>query len=122
MRSGDGSTESRKMKGRASVTDGIPASLPALVLATKLLRRAGDVDVDPVPASVAAVADRAYEDSDDRGELLLALDVNGPAGETRSESRILTLFADRQRELEVRHDHLGAPGLGVAADLSHLRR
>lgn len=43
-------------KQRASVTDGIPASLPALVLAGKLLRRAAGVDVVPVPSDAAAAA------------------------------------------------------------------
>ena len=61
-------------KGRASVTDGIPAALPALVLAAKVLRRAGDVDVAPVPDEVAAVSARAYDAVDgDVGDLLLAL-------------------------------------------------
>ncbi|HET7902421.1 MAG TPA: MazG family protein [Candidatus Nanopelagicales bacterium] len=43
-------------KGRASVTDGIPVSLPALVLAGKLLRRAADVDAAPVHPGAAAAA------------------------------------------------------------------
>jgi XTP/dITP diphosphohydrolase len=66
-------------KGRASVTDGIPSALPALVLAAKLLRRAADLDVAPVPASVASVADRAIDEvaGDETegaaGDLLLAL-------------------------------------------------
>ena len=61
-------------KGRASVTDGVPIALPALVLATKLLRRAGDVDVAPVRPAVAEVAGRAYDDTaGDAGALLLGL-------------------------------------------------
>ena len=68
-------------KQRDSVTDGIPVSLPALVLAGKLLRRAADVDVEPVPVDATAVAASALDaltaSRRDRstayGELLLAL-------------------------------------------------
>jgi tetrapyrrole methylase family protein/MazG family protein len=40
-------------RGRTSVTDGIPARLPALMLATKLARKAHAVGVDPHEAGVA---------------------------------------------------------------------
>jgi XTP/dITP diphosphohydrolase len=62
-------------KGRESVTDGIPASLPALVLAAKLLRRTADVDdVEWVAPEVEAAAERALDAVDgDVGDLLLAL-------------------------------------------------
>ena len=72
-------------KQRDSVTDGIPVSLPALVLAGKLLRRAADVEVSPVvPETSAAVrlalAALGAPGADDRegraaayGELLLAV-------------------------------------------------
>jgi XTP/dITP diphosphohydrolase len=61
-------------KGRESVTDGIPTALPALVLAAKLLRRASDVEVAPVPEEVEVASDRAYDAVDGQvGELLLAL-------------------------------------------------
>ncbi|MFN8158608.1 MAG: MazG family protein [Candidatus Nanopelagicales bacterium] len=68
-------------KQRDSVTDGIPMSLPALVLAGKLLRRAADVDVEPVPAdathAAASALDALTASRRDRstayGELLLAL-------------------------------------------------
>jgi XTP/dITP diphosphohydrolase len=62
-------------KGRESVTDGIPSSLPALVLAAKLLRRSVDVaDVERVAPEVAAAAERALESVDGEvGDLLLAL-------------------------------------------------
>ncbi len=62
-------------KGRESVTDGIPTSLPALVLAAKLLRRTADVDrIETVAAEVDAAAERALEAVDgDVGDLLLAL-------------------------------------------------
>ena len=62
-------------KGRESVTDGIPGSLPALVLAAKLLRRSADVaDVDWVAPKVEDAVERALEAVDgDVGDLLLAL-------------------------------------------------
>ena len=62
-------------KGRASVTDGIPEALPALVLAAKLLRRSSHVaGVDAVSPAVQAAADRAVDEVDGEvGDLLLAL-------------------------------------------------
>ncbi len=43
-------------KGRRSVTEGIPAALPALMLTTKLARKARSVGLDPAPVMGAAVA------------------------------------------------------------------
>ncbi len=43
-------------KGRRSVTEGIPASLPALMLTTKLARKARAVGVEPDRADAAQVA------------------------------------------------------------------
>jgi tetrapyrrole methylase family protein/MazG family protein len=40
-------------KGRRSVTEGIPAGLPALMLTTKLARKARSVGVEPYPAGAA---------------------------------------------------------------------
>ncbi|MBI1379416.1 MAG: MazG family protein [Frankiales bacterium] len=62
-------------KGRDSVTDGIPAALPALVLAAKLLRRSRDVaDVEPLPQDVTAAAASALDaTAGHEGDLLLAL-------------------------------------------------
>ena len=60
-------------KGRTSVTDGIPASLPALVLAAKLLARSETIDA-PLPAEAAASEVLAGIDSEsDFGELLIGL-------------------------------------------------
>lgn len=63
-------------KGRESVFDGIPAHLPALLFATKVVKKAGTVGVDlptevatPTRASAAAVAD---PDEATVGALLLA--------------------------------------------------
>lgn len=60
-------------KGRDSVTDGIPPSLPALVLAAKLLARSEGLAV-PVPAEAQAraIVDAAG-DEEHLGELLLGI-------------------------------------------------
>jgi tetrapyrrole methylase family protein/MazG family protein len=44
-------------KGRSSVTEGIPAALPALMLATKLARKARAVGLEPDDATAAETAD-----------------------------------------------------------------
>jgi XTP/dITP diphosphohydrolase len=53
----------RDQKGRSSVFDGIPAALPSLLYADKVLRKAADLGVVVEPAAV----------EDDLGELLLGL-------------------------------------------------
>lgn len=63
-------------KGRASVTEGIPEALPALLRAHKLLSRSANVDVDP--PSGFAEAQALLEEGDvstspEYGDLLLAL-------------------------------------------------
>jgi XTP/dITP diphosphohydrolase len=45
-------------KGRASVLDGIPAALPALALADKVVGRAARVGVEPAPGGSDSVGDR----------------------------------------------------------------
>lgn len=60
-------------KGRASVTDGIPASLPALVLAAKLLARSESIDVDVPRRAQAQALVEEFQSEDDLGEMLLAL-------------------------------------------------
>jgi tetrapyrrole methylase family protein/MazG family protein len=65
----------RTEKGRASVTEGIPAALPALVYASKLARKARSVGVEPHDrdageaaadlAALAHVAERATPHPDD---------------------------------------------------------
>ncbi len=66
----------RSEKGRASVTEGIPAALPALVYASKLARKARSVGVEPHDdratshaaaelAALARLAERATPQPDD---------------------------------------------------------
>jgi MazG family protein len=65
----------RSEKGRASVTEGIPAALPALVYASKLARKARSVGVEPHDrdaseagadlAALASLAERATPHPDD---------------------------------------------------------
>jgi tetrapyrrole methylase family protein/MazG family protein len=56
----------RAEKGRASVFDGIPKALPALLYASKVLRKSETLGVDGPPAAVGG-------DADDLGDALLAL-------------------------------------------------
>jgi XTP/dITP diphosphohydrolase len=68
-------------KGRASITDGVPQALPALVLAAKLMSRAKRVEVEPAAGDAAAAAASAVAsvaatrpDAESAyGDLLLAL-------------------------------------------------
>jgi XTP/dITP diphosphohydrolase len=63
-----------KEKGRASVTDGIPESLPALVRAAKLLARSASLDLPAVPAQAAAESTlKNVQSEEEFGALLLAL-------------------------------------------------
>ena len=69
-----------KEKGRTSVTDGVPGSLPALAHATKLLTRAehGSVDVEPASAPATERANAllgAELDEQTVGDTLLAIAV-----------------------------------------------
>jgi XTP/dITP diphosphohydrolase len=61
-------------KGRASVTEGIPEALPALLRASKLLARSARLDV-PLPADSNPAPDAAagLADEDAYGDMLLAL-------------------------------------------------
>ena len=112
----------RSEKGRASVTEGIPAALPALVYASKLARKARSVGVEPHDrdageaaadlAALAQVAERASPHPDDPlvrderverqiGELLFAM-VNlaqrvGVDAEQALRARALVLRDDIRR-------------------------
>lgn len=60
-------------KGRASVTDGIPAALPGLMYAAKHLSRSASIAVDVPGYESADTALRAVEDEDGLGEFLLGV-------------------------------------------------
>ena len=53
----------REEKGRESVLDGIPATLPALARAAKTLRRASSVDLAPEPPAEGPADDEALGDA-----------------------------------------------------------
>jgi XTP/dITP diphosphohydrolase len=63
-------------KGRASVTEGIPEALPALLRASKVLARSEHLDI-PLPEAVDLAAD--VEDEEAFGDLLLTLVAAGRA-------------------------------------------
>jgi XTP/dITP diphosphohydrolase len=90
-------------KGRASVTDGIPSTLPALVHAGKVLSRsAGLADgLAPLPGQEAAAAAMSTVTSADAfGELLLALVAEGRSRGFDAESA--ARVATRRRITEIR--------------------
>lgn len=64
-------------KGRDSVFDGIPAALPALLYATKVLKKAGTVglDVGQVAPTLAAAVEAVNSEADEEafGQLLLSV-------------------------------------------------
>ena len=63
-------------KGRASVTEGIPEALPALLRASKVLARSEHLDI-PLPETVDPAA--GIEDEEALGDLLLTLVASGRA-------------------------------------------
>jgi tetrapyrrole methylase family protein/MazG family protein len=80
-------------KGRASVFDGIPSSLPALLYATKVLRKASSVGVEHAPGAVG----------DDVGARLLDLVAEARAEGIDAEAALraaATELADRARAVE----------------------
>ena len=80
-----------KEKGRESVTDGIPAALPALVHAGKVLSRSATLGERlpdlPVQASAAAVMEQMLTEAD-FGDLLLALVAAGRGRDWDAESAL----------------------------------
>ncbi len=88
-------------KGRASVFDGIPAQLPALLYAAKVHQKAGTVGMDlaaEVPSTDAAAAAAAARPGDDTiGALLLAAIGLARTADVDSESA-LRLAATRLRD------------------------
>ena len=59
-------------KGRESVLDGIPLTLPALAVAQKVVRRAAGLDIEPEPASVSVPE---VSDDESLGDFLMAVAV-----------------------------------------------
>lgn len=97
-----------KEKGRESVTDGIPAALPALVHAGKVLSRSATLGerLPALPASEAAgQAMAAIEDEAAFGDLLVALVGEGRARGFDAETAVRV--ASRRRIAAIR----GAEGL-----------
>ncbi len=123
-------------KGRRSITEGIPDALPALMLATKLARKAGSVGLDPSKgaderarsslAALAAAAGRAAPAApgpddpiaagvgaleDEVGELLLAVATlaqrSGIDAEQALRRRALTLRAEVREAEGVPDQHRG---------------
>ena len=92
-----------KEKGRESVTDGIPAALPALVHAGKVISRSATLGERLPALSAAEAAERALDGVDDEhayGDLLLALVA---AGRDRGlDAETATRMAARRRIAEIR--------------------
>jgi XTP/dITP diphosphohydrolase len=96
-------------KGRASVTDGIPAALPALVHAGKVISRSAALG-EALPALPSDAAARsAMADVDDEeafGDLLMALVA---AGRDRGyDAETATRLASRRRMAVIRETEAGA--------------
>jgi tetrapyrrole methylase family protein / MazG family protein len=65
----------KEEKGRASVMDGVPGNLPSLLYATKILRKAASLDLEPelVRGGVLDGFDSQRDDHEQLGDLLLAV-------------------------------------------------
>lgn len=90
-------------KGRASVTDGIPSALPALVHAGKVISRSASLGERLPPLSAAANASAAMATVSDEGEfgaLLLALVAAGR--ERGFDAETAARLASRRRIAEIR--------------------
>ncbi len=113
-------------KGRRSVTEGIPAGLPALMLATKLVRKARAVGLEPDATSAEqtartlALVTRRAEDTEPRADDPLA----GDGDDMEAVGELLFAVADlaqrlgvdaeqalRDRALSLRADILTAEGV-----------
>jgi XTP/dITP diphosphohydrolase len=85
-------------KGRDSVTDGIPAALPALVLAAKLMSRSKLVDVEIVPPRAGQVAEQAVDELG-YGELLLAIVAKARADGIDAEAELRASVRDYRERI-----------------------
>ncbi len=99
----------RAEKGRASVMDGVPAALPALIRAQKAVRKAATVGVDPPGAAPVA---------GDLGEALFGLAAAAQAAGVDAEEalrRRTDAFVATVRAAEVSGPVSGGDGTGSAA-------
>lgn len=109
----------RREKGRASVMDGIPPTLPALAFATKVLGKAQTVLGDAVPGARQSATGSdgvASNRSDDEvGQLLLAIVAEARADGIDAEQALRSTakrLADSVRSVEAAE--AGADGVGTA--------
>jgi XTP/dITP diphosphohydrolase len=98
-------------KSRESVLDGVPAGLPALLLASKLLDRArhGGVETPAAAPEVTAVAEQAISElgAERLGELLLALVATGHSHGVEADPALRSAL--RSFEEHVRQQERPAP-------------
>lgn len=90
-------------KGRASVTEGIPKNLPALLLASKVLQRTRDFNEKLNESASTAIAGEAMSDVNDEaalGDLLFAISEQARARGLDAEAALRD--AARRRVAEVR--------------------
>ena len=102
-------------KGRDSVTDGIPAALPALVHAGKVLSRSASLADRLPPLAATAAADGALAGTgteDDFGDLLLALVAAGRARGFDAESAARRASRRRIEQVRAVEGLSGAGGAG----------
>lgn len=85
-------------KGRESVTDGIPAALPALVLASKLMSRSKLVGVEVVSAEALDVVGNAAAELG-YGELLLAIVAKARADGIDAEAELRAAVRDYRERI-----------------------
>ena len=95
-------------KGRASVTDGIPRTLPALLLASKVIQRTREFDPPTAGMATASTAMAGVTDEAALGDLLLALTLLARDAGLDAEAALRD--ASRRRIAQVR----AAEGLGPA--------
>lgn len=100
-------------KGRDSVTEGIPAALPALVAAAKYLSRSAglNVDVPALPSAQEALSDVA--DETELGELLLGLVAEARARGWDAEAALRG--ATRTHAMRIRNVESASSGASVDA-------
>lgn len=102
----------KEEKGRASVMDGIPAGLPALLLAEKVLKKGSRASKPADPQRVADVVETlTVQGQDDLGRLLFAIVEQARTAGLDPETALrdaANAAADRFRQLEAGESGLGA--------------